>query len=187
MTYILNATVFLIQTLFEFAIGLFLVRAMLIYVGAAFHDPICQFVYRLTNPVLAPLRKLVPRWGKIETASLLVAFALALVEYALLAGLAGLRFDIAGWPLLALVGVLSIALWVMFWAILIRCVLSFFVNERYNANARLLVQFTEPVVRPFRFLPALGGFDFSCWFASLALILARYLIVAPLTDLATRL
>lgn len=187
MSYFLNAAIFLIQTLFEFAIGLFLVRAMLIYAGAAFHDPICQFVYRLTNPVLAPLRKLVPRWGKIETASLLVAFAIALIELALLGGLGSMRFGLAGLPLLALVSVLGIALWIMLWAILIRCVLSFFVNEHYNSNVRLLVQFTEPVVRPFRVLPALGGLDFSCWFASLALILARFLIIAPLTDLAARL
>jgi len=187
MSYLANVTVFLIQTLFEFAIGVFLVRAMLIYAGAAFHDPICQFVYRLTNPVLAPLYKFVPRWGKIETASLLIAFVIALVELPLLAGIGGMRFSVAGLPLLALVSVLRIALWIMLWAILIRCVLSFFVNEHYNSNARLLVQFTEPVVRPFHILPALGGLDFSCWFASLALVLARYLILAPLIDLAARL
>lgn len=187
MSYFANAAVFLIQTLFEFAIGVFLVRTMMIYVGAPFHDPICQFVYRLTNPVLAPLRKLVPRWGKVETASLLVAFVLALVELALLGLLGATRFGIAGLPLLALAGVLGIALWIMLWAIVIRCVLSFFVDERYNSNTRLLVQFTEPVVRPFRVLPALGGLDFSCWFALLALTLARFLIVAPLTDLAARL
>ncbi|TLY50765.1 MAG: YggT family protein [Gammaproteobacteria bacterium] len=187
MSYFVNAAIFLIQTLFEFAIGLFLVRAMLIYVGASFNDPICQFVYRLTNPLLTPLRRVVPRWGKLETASLLIAFVLALIEFALLAVLAGLRTSIAGWPLMALVGVLGLALWIMLWAIVIRCVLSFFINEHYNSNARLLVQFTEPVVRPFRFLPPLGGLDFSCWFAMLALILARYLIIAPLSDLAARL
>jgi YggT family protein len=184
MTYLLNAAIFLVQTLFDFAIGVFLVRTILIYVGASFHDPICQFVYRLTNPVLTPLRRFVPRWGKIEIASLLIAFVLALVEYVPLGALASMRMSIAGWPLSALVNVLSIALWIMLWAILIRCVLSFFVNERHNANARLLVQITEPVVRPFRPLPPLGGLDFSCWFASLALVLARYLIIMPLADLA---
>jgi YggT family protein len=187
MSYFLNAGVFLIQTIFDFAVGLFLVRAMLIAVNASFLDPICQFVYKLTNPVLTPLRRFVPRWGKIETASILAAFLFALIEFALLGGLAGMRIGLASWPLLALVNVLSIALWIMLWAILIRCILSFFVNEHYNSNARLLVQFTEPVVRPFRrLLPSLGGLDFSCWFASLALILARFLVIAPLADLAAR-
>ena len=188
MSYFVNAGVFLIQTLFDFAIGIFIVRVMLIAAGASFLDPVCQFIYRLTNPILAPLRRFVPRWGKIETASALVACVLALIEFALLVLLAGLRLSPAGWPLLSLVNVLSIALWIMFWAIMIRCVLSFFVNEHYNANARLLVQVTEPIARPFRrMLPALGGLDLSLWFASLALILARFLIVAPLSDLAARL
>jgi YggT family protein len=187
MSYFLNAAVFLIQTLFDSAIGVFLVRAMLIFAGASFQDPICQFVYRLTNPVLAPLHKFVPRWGKVEIASLLVAFALALIELALLSRLQWMPFSLAGFPLIAFVAVVAIALWIMLWTILIRCVLSFFVNPDHNAITRLLVQFTEPVVRPFRVLPALGGLDFSCWFASLAILLARYLILAPLADLAARL
>ena len=188
MSYFVNAGVFLIQTLFQFLIALFLIRLMLIAVNASFLDPICQFVYKLTNPVITPLRRFVRRWGKIETASLLIAFVLALVEFALLGGLIGMRMSFAAWPLFALVEVLTITFWILFVALLIRAVLSFFVNEHYNSNARLVMQFTEPVVRPFRrLLPPFGGFDFSLWFASLALILARILIIAPLGDLAATL
>jgi YggT family protein len=187
MSYFVNAGTFLIQTIFEFLIGLFLVRAMLIGVNASFLDPVCQFVYRLTNPLLMPLRRIVPRWRGFETASLLVALAISLAEFALLVAIAGLPVGFAGWLLLACVNVLSIAVWIMTWAIVIRCIISFFVNEHYNANARLLVQFTEPVVRPFRrLLPALGGFDFSCWAALIALALVRFLVIAPLSDLAVR-
>jgi YggT family protein len=186
--YLVNAGVFLIQTFFEFFIGLFLVRTLLIAVNASFNDPICQFVYRLTNPAITPLRRYIPRWRKIEIASLLVALLLALIELALLTVLFGTPFSLPGWLLGAVVAVLNIAVWIMFWAILIRCVLSFFISDRYNSNAQLLTQFTEPVVRPFRrLLPALGGLDFSCWFASLALILVRLLILAPLNDLVARL
>ena len=188
MSYFVNAGVFLIQTLFEFFIGLFLVRALLIAVNASFYDPICQFVYKLTNPLITPLRSYVPRWRKVEIASLLVAVVLALIELALLVGLFGANFSLPGWLLGALVDVLNLALWIMLWAILIRCVLSFVVSEHYNPTAQLLTQITEPVVRPFRrLLPALGGLDFSCWFASLALILARLLILAPLSDMVAQL
>ena len=186
MSYFVNAGVFLIQAIFQFAIGLFLVRALLIAVNAPFRDPVCQFVYRITNPVLAPLRRFVPRWGKIEVASLLVAFVLATVEIALLGALAGMQLGVASWPLFALVELLAIGFWILFVAILIRCVLSFFVSEQYNPNARLIVMITEPIVQPFRrLLPLIGGLDFSCWFASLALLLARILVIAPLADLAT--
>ena len=187
MPYLLNAVAFLIQTVFDFLIGVFLVRVMLIVVAASFHDPICQFVYRLTNPVIAPVRRFLPRVGKIETASLAIAFVLALLELGLLAAITGQRYGAFGWLLGALVSVLSIAVWIAFWALLIRALLSFFVNERTQPNMRVLVQITEPIVRPFRSLvPALGGLDFSFWIASLALILVRLLVIAPLADLAAR-
>lgn len=188
MPYLMNAAAFLIQTIFDFLIGVFLVRAMLIAVGAPFYDPICQFVYKLTNPVVGPIRRFLPRAGKIDTASLVVAFALALAELVLLASVAGLRYGPLGWPLGALVTVLSIAVWIAFWGLLIRAVLSFFTNERYHPNAQVLVLITEPVVRPFRRLvPPLAGMDFSFLIASVALILARLLVIAPLADLAARL
>jgi uncharacterized protein YggT (Ycf19 family) len=43
------------------------------------------------------------------------------------------------------------------------------------------------VVRPFRrLIPPLAGMDFSCWFASIALILVQMLVLAPLADFAGR-
>ncbi len=188
MPYIANAAAFLIQTLFDFLIGVFLVRAMLIAVNASFYDPICQFVYKVTNPAIAPLRRFLPRAGKIETASIAFALALALIELVLLGSLAGMRFSLPGWLLGAAVTVLSIGVWIAFWALLIRAVLSFFTNERYHPNAQVLVQITEPIVRPFRrVVPPIGGMDFSFLAASIALVLARMLVIAPLTDLAARL
>ncbi|MBS0589623.1 MAG: YggT family protein [Proteobacteria bacterium] len=188
MPYLINAETFLVQTIFDILVGVFLVRAMLIAVNASFHDPICQFVYKFTNPVIAPLRRFLPRRGKLELASLLVAFLLALIELLLLlAPVAGLRWSVAGCLLGALAGMLNIALWVALWALLIRAVLSFFADERAHPNVRVLVQVTEPLVRPFRrLLPPLGGVDLSFLLASIALVLARLLVIAPLTDLAAR-
>ena len=83
MSYLANAAVFLVQTLFGFFIGLFLVRMILIAAGASFYDPICRFVYQLTNPVITPLRRYIPRWRRVEIASLLVALVLILIGLAL--------------------------------------------------------------------------------------------------------
>jgi len=188
MSYLLNAAAFLIQTIFSFAIGLFLVRVILIAAGASFYDPICRFVYQLTNPVITPLRRFVPRWGRVELASLLVAYVLALIELLLFVLIAGASVGIAGIALRALVQTLDWLVWIELIAIIVRCVLSFVVSEYHNSGMQLLVQCTEPVVRPFRrLLPALGGMDFSCWFATIALILVQMLVLAPLSDLAAHL
>lgn len=185
MTYLANAATFLIQVAFGFFIGLFLVRALLIAVGASFYDPICRFVYQLTNPVITPLRRFVPRWRRIEIASLLVAWILILIELALFVAIAGASLGIGGLLLRALVGLLDWLIWIALIALFARAILSFVVSEYRNPTMQLLVQCTEPLVRPFRRLvPPLGGLDFSLMFAMIALTLAQILVVAPLNDLA---
>ena len=40
----------------------------------------CRFVYQFTNPVVMPLRNAIPRWRRVDFASLLVAWLLAILE-----------------------------------------------------------------------------------------------------------
>jgi len=185
MNYLANAATFLIQTAFGFFIGLFLVRMLLIAVGASFYDPICRFVYQLTNPVITPLRRFVPRWRKIEIASLLVAWLLVLIEFGLFVAISGAAVGFGSLLLRASVSVLDWLIWIELIALFVRGILSFVASEYANPNMQLLVRVTEPVVRPFRrVLPPMAGFDFSLTLAMIALILAQILIIAPLNDLA---
>lgn len=188
MPYLLNAATFLIQTAFGFFIVVFVLRAMLIAIGAPFNQPICRFVYLFTNPVITPIRNIVPRWRRIEFASLLVAWLLVALEILLLLALFGLG---VGWVALlprALVDLLDWIVLIELVAILIYCVVSFIPSARHDSNFRLLAQLSEPVLGPFRrLLPPLGGLDFSCALACVALILVRILVIAPLADLARQL
>ncbi len=185
MSYLQNAGVFLIQTIFGFFIAMFVVRALLILIAAPFTDPICRFVYQFTNPVVMPLRNIIPRWRRIDFSSLLVAWLVAAIELALLVAMLGARLSVAGVIVHALVDVFDWIILIEIAAILVVCVMSFIPSMRYDSNYALLLRFTDPVVRPFRrLIPSLGGIDFSYWFASIALILVRMLIIAPLTDLA---
>lgn len=188
MPYLLNAGTFLIQTLFGFFIVVFLLRVMLIAINAPFNQPICRFVYHLTNPVVTPLRRFVPRWRRVELASLLIAWLLVALETLLLVSLFGLGTRFAALLARALVDALDWIVLIELVAILIYCLLSFIPATRYDPNYRLLTQFTDPVLRPFRrMIPPIGGLDFSCWIASIALILVRMLVLAPLADLAQQL
>jgi len=188
MSYLQNAGSFLITSLFGFAICVFLIRTLLIAVGAPFNEPVCRFVYAITNRVVTPLRRIVPRWRRVELASVLIALVLALLQLVLLTALLGVSLSIAGLLLRALIDTLDWLILIELVAIFAFCVLSFFPSTRYDSNFRLLMQFIDPVVRPFRrLLPPLGGFDLSCWAASIALILLRMLVIAPLADFATHL
>jgi YggT family protein len=188
MSYLANAASFLIGLLFSCLIYLFLVRMQLIAVGASFYEPVCQFVYQLTNPVITPLRRIVPRWGRIELASLLVAYLLVLIEFGASALLFGAAFRLPGVLLTALVTLLDRLIWIELVALFVRGLLSWIVSEYRNSNLALLARFTDPIVRPFRRLvPPLAGVDFSLAVAMIALILARMLIVEPLFALAAHL
>jgi YggT family protein len=184
MSYLQNAGVFLVQTIFGFFIVMFVVRALLILIAAPFTDPICRFVYQFTNPVVMPLRNIIPRWRRVDFSSLLVAWLVAAMELALLVAMVGAHLSVVGLVLHALVDVFDWIILIEIAAILVVCVMSFIPSLRYDSNFSLLLRFTDPVVRPFRrLIPTLGGMDFSFWFASIALILVRMLVIAPLADL----
>jgi YggT family protein len=187
MSYLQNAGVFLIQTIFGFFIVMFVLRALLIAISAPFTEPLCRFVYQFTNPVVMPLRNVIPRWRRVDFSTLLVAWLMAILELILLFAIVGVRLSVLGLVLHALVDLFDWIVLIEIAAILAVCVLSFIPSMRYDSNYSLLMRFTDPVVRPFRrLIPTLGGMDFSYGFASIALILIRLLVIAPLTDLAVR-
>ena len=64
-----------------------------------------------------PLRRVLPPLGRLDTASLVAAYAMALVQTAALAViLAGALPDALPWLLAALVELIRSALWLYFWA-----------------------------------------------------------------------
>lgn len=188
MSYFLDAAVLLIEVLFGLAAGLFLFRVALQLVGASFHNPISQFFYRTTNPLLMPLRRFLPPWRRLDVAGVAVAFVVQLLKVALL-GLLFARFPaFAGWLVLGLAELLALMLGIAIWLIVIRALLSFVGTDRSHPALPLLAQLTEPMLRRVRrALPATGAIDLSPLVVILALLLARLLLVAPLLDAGTHL
>lgn len=157
---------FLLRTFLQVlaaVVGLFLLRYLMQVVRADFRNPLAQFVVRMTNPLILPLRRLLPPIGRTDTASiaavLLVQLAVTAVGYALL----GARMPGFG-SLLAdsLVELLTTTL-SLYQLMIFAYVLMSWVNpDRYNPVSRLLGQLCEPVLGPFRrALPSLGGLDIS--------------------------
>ena len=91
MSYFANAAALLIQIAFGAIVLLFVLRALAEAVRADFHNPICQFLYRTTNPVLAPLRRVIPTPRRINIAALLIAWIAEVVKNLLLYAMIGLR------------------------------------------------------------------------------------------------
>jgi YggT family protein len=71
---------FLLVTLFDLYVMVVLLRFMLQLFRADFYNPVSQFVVTVTNPLLVPMRKVIPGVGGIDVSSLLLAFLVVLVK-----------------------------------------------------------------------------------------------------------
>lgn len=185
MPYVTTAGNLLLDVLFGLIALVFALRVLLQWVGAQFHNPICQSIYRITNPVLMPLRRVLKPWRKVDLAGSVVVYLVLAVKAVLLLALWRLSIHIDAVLVLALAETLGLLLTFYFWMILVRVILSWVGGGGRNPAVPLLMQLTEPLLRPVRrLLPAPGGFDLSPLLVTLALLLARILLVAPLRDLA---
>ena len=149
--YFTNPLEFLITTLFSLYILAVMLRFLLGAVRADFYNPISQFLVRITNPLLLPLRKVIPGIGKYDTASLL---------------------------LVAVLEIILLMINVFIFAIFVQVILSWINPGTHNPVSGLLYSITTPVLRPIqRLLPPVSGMDLSPLFALIGLQVLKMLIV----------
>ena len=188
MNYFANAGQFLIEIIFGAAIGLLILRVLLQLVHANFHNPICQFLYRVTNPILIPLRRIIPAWRGLDVAGVLLAWLLTVLKLVIMFAMIGESLGLVGLALMALADLLGLLLTIYVVLLIVRIVLSFVGNGgSYHPAVPLVFGLTEPILKPIRrLLPTPGGLDFSPMLAWLAIMLVRMLIVQPLLDIGMR-
>lgn len=153
----------LIQSLGSLFLLMVLLRLLLQLSRADFYNPVSQMVVKMTNPLLRPLRRLIPSIGGFDTASLVLAL---LVQTVILATILLLNIGTLPNILLllvwAVIGCLSLVVKMYFFIILASIILSWVAAGSYHPMILLVHQLTEPVLTPFRkLLPPMGGMDFS--------------------------
>jgi len=185
-----QALIYVLQTLGQLYILLVLLRFVLQLVRADFYNPLSQFVVKATQPLLLPLRRIVPGLGGIDFASLVLALlvhmALSLAVL-LIAGASSAEL-VSALPVLALWCLISLAslfVKIFFFALIISVILSWVAQGSRHPAVELVHQVCEPVLSPIRrFIPDLGGIDISPIFAFLALNLLDKFVIANLAVMA---
>jgi len=181
MSYFIQAGNLLIEFFFGAAVTLFLLRLLAEYWGAPFHNPVSQFVYRSTNPVLAPLRRVLRNLGRFNLAALVVALALELLKLALQMAFYGRLPHLGGWLLLGTGQLLDLFLLIYIVLVFVWSLASMLGGDPNHPLLRFVAQITEPALRPLRRrMPTPGGIDFSPAVALLVLFLLRILVAQPL-------
>jgi YggT family protein len=154
---------YLVQTFLSLYLVAMLLRFLLQVVRADFYNPISQFLVRVTNPLVIPLRRILPGFAGLDISSLLLAVLLQLAGIVALLLVNGLGLPNIGLLLIwSVLGVIGLLVNIYFFALLAVIILSWVAPGSSHPAIQLLYQVTEPVMAPFRqALPAMGGLDFS--------------------------
>ena len=177
----MNLLAIIIGELLSLALFVVLMRLLLQLVRADFRNPICQAIVRLTNPLIIPLRRILPPIRKLDTATVIAVLMIAFVLVAV--GFAFQAFPINGaiWIVQALLTVAYAILWIYFWAIIVYALLSLVAPGGYSPLQAVLASLTEPVLAPIRrLIPSFAGIDLSPLWACLAIQVILYFLPRPL-------
>ncbi|MXW53624.1 MAG: YggT family protein [Gammaproteobacteria bacterium] len=168
----------------DFAVSVFalfcLLRFLLHLAGANFYSPIVNSIMRITDPVLNPVRKLLPVSRRLDLASLLATLVLETASVYIRVLHAGVVDVFPLWAYVwnGAVSAVQIAIWVYLVAILASVIMSWVAPTVYSPLAEVAKQLADPFLAPLRkMLPPMAGFDFSPMLGMLVLLMGNSYIV----------
>lgn len=190
---VLNAIGFILGILFNLYATVVAVRFVMQVVRADYYNPMAQAVVKLTDPLLVPLRRIVPSIKRYDTASLVLCFGVLLLKlivfkYLSLGVVSAIGVDalfgqlpVAKLVILALLDVVHQFFNVFIFALIIQAILSWIPNASGNPVQGLVASISEPVLRPLRkLIPPIGGLDLTVFFTILGLIAIRMILIGAL-------
>ena len=171
-----NSLLFLIKTVSDLYLLTYLLRFILQWVRAGYHNPLAQFVLKVTNPLVVPARRLLPSAGGIDLPTLVVLIVLEALTTWLLIWLTNVTVPVLWFVLYVVLRLVSLTLWFYLVAILIYVILSWVGQRQYSAVGAVLGELVEPFLRPARrLLPPIAGLDLA---PLLVLILIQATVIA---------
>ncbi len=161
-----NALSYLVGTVLDLYVTAVMLRLLLQWVRADFYNPVCQFLVKVTNPLLRPLRRVVPAVGRLDTASVTLMLGLELISVWIASRISANPLGAAEIALFSLTKLAATLLMTYFFLIIVAAVLSWVGARARHPVVPLVFQLTEPVMRPIRrVIPPIAGIDLSPLFA----------------------
>lgn len=176
-----QALILIINTFGGLFVFLVLIRFLLQLAGADFYNPISQAIVRITSPPLAPIRRIIPGYRRLDFSPLVLALLVNALATFLMFLVAGLNLpDIGTLISWAFIGLLAFILDIYFFALLISVIASWVAPYSGNPALILVHQLMEPVQSIFRkIIPPLGGLDLSPIFIFLGIHILQIMLVQP--------
>lgn len=177
-----RALMFLIDTLFNLYLFILVVRLVLAWVRSDYFNPVTQFVVKMTDIFVRPLRRIFPNIKNLETATLVLILVIEMVKFFLITFISYGFPNLLGLPILASADLLYLILQTFTYAIILQAILSFV--QPASPLLHVLYRFSSPIMRPIqRLVPPVGGIDLSPIPALIILQLMGIVLVTPLMAL----
>ncbi len=175
---------FVIGVAANFFVYALLARFLFQWLRVPFRNVLGEFIIAVTNWMVAPARRVVPSFGGLDLASLLLAWLVQAASLYVLHTIGGWDFSsspgiaagiLAG---LALIDLVQYAVYIQIFALIVQAVLSW-VNP-HSPVAPVFDALTRTFLRPIRrFVPPVGNVDLS----PLVLIVVLQVLLIPLAHL----
>jgi YggT family protein len=175
----MQALHFIVDTLVTLFQVVLLVRLLMQLTRADFRNPIARAIVQITDPVILPLRRVLPAVRKVDTASvvaiLLVAAVKVWILYLMLGyGVPGPEIMLRG----VLFGIIDLVLKTYLYSMILNAILSFVAPGNYSPAQSILASICDPVLNPIRkYIPSIAGLDLSPLWACIAI--QALLIIVP--------
>ncbi|WP_460241717.1 YggT family protein [Aurantivibrio infirmus] len=164
---------FLYLNLFDLYLLIVIARFVLQIGRGDFYNPLSQFIFKATSPLLTPLRRVIPAFGRTDTASIVLFLALVIIKlvfWILLFSRGGFGSQFGILVLLSALGtVINFFLVVIFATVILS-----WISSPYHPIAGVIRSMAEPLLGPVRrLIPPIGMLDLSAMIVLLFLFFIR--------------
>lgn len=172
-----NAFGFLVETLFSLYIAALMLRVLLEGVGADYYNPVSQVLLTVTQPLVGPLARIIPRMGRFNSAAVVLLVILQTISVVLVMAISGFAADPLQAVVIALFRLVRMLLVMYMVLIIAEVILSWVGGGMRHPIIPLIYQLTRPVLQPIRrLIPSIGGLDLSPLVAIIAIQFLMILI-----------
>ena len=168
----MNALNYIVDTLTSLYLAVLILRLIMQIVRANFRNPFAEAILRLTNPLIMPLRRILPPMGKIDTATVVAILLFAIFKELLLALLFGSGpLSPLLWALIVLRKLVLAVLWLYVVMIFFYGIAGFLMQGGSSPIYEVLAYVCDPLLNRIRkIIPSIvAGLDLSFLWAIIAL------------------
>lgn len=165
----MEAINYLLRFAFDALLMILVLRLWLQLVKADFYNPFSQFIVKVSNPLVVPVRRVIPGFAGIDMATLLLAYLVGTLKFVVIPLINGGPIDILSSMFFGALYLVKQTGVLLFIIMLVMALMSWVV-QGYNPTQVIFHQLTEPFLRPIRkIIPNIGGLDLTVLVAFLLL------------------